>query len=154
MPLAKMVRRKALMARTIQQIIEGFNTFAPTYPYYLEELGALTDEVRSSDEGQLAMEAMLRVIERNPDVDLGSPGPLVHTLETFYRKGYEKKLLESLARKPTDLTVWMLNRLVNGAEGQTKESYLDLLTEIAQNNAKDEAARNSAKHFLEYQAGG
>jgi hypothetical protein len=119
----------------------------------MEQLGPLTDEVRSSEEGQMAMESMRRVIERNPDVALGSPGPLVHTLETFYKKGYEEKLLESLARKPTDLTVWMLNRLVNGAEGRTKESYLDLLTEIAENGANDESARRSASRFLEYQAG-
>ena len=107
----------------------------------------------SHEDGGLAMEAMLRVIERNPDVDLGSPGPLVHTLETFYAKGYEGKLLESLARKPTGLTVWMLNRLVNGSHGRTKESYLDTLKEIAEDSANDASARESAKHFLEHQAG-
>jgi hypothetical protein len=120
----------------------------------MERLRALTDEVRGSGDGHLAMDAMLRVIERNPDADCGSPGPLVHTLETFYKKGYEEKLLESLARKPTELSVWMLNRLINGSKGRTKESYLALLMEIADSSANDGAARESAKRFVKYQAGG
>ena len=140
------------MVRSIQHIIDDFDALLPTSDY-MERIGALTDEVRSNADGSLAMEAMLRVIEKNPTVDLGSPGPLVHTLETFYKNGYDEKLLESLARKPTDLTVWMLNRLVNRATGRIQETYLCLLAKIAEDNHVDEVARQSAQHFLKYQCG-
>ena len=39
------------------------------------------------------------VMERLPDVDLGSPGPLVHTLERLH--GYENELMRSVRRQPS-----------------------------------------------------
>jgi hypothetical protein len=55
---------------------------------------------------------MFRTMERLDGVELGTPGPLVHTLETW-RGGYEKLLAESARRKPTSLSVWMVNRILN-----------------------------------------
>ncbi|MFG3604731.1 hypothetical protein [Micromonospora chersina] len=51
------------------------------------------------------------LIERLDDADMGSPGPIVHSLETW--SGYRPLLAESLRRKPTPLTLWMANRLLN-----------------------------------------
>ena len=51
-------------------------------------------------------------MERLDGVELGTPGPLVHTLETL-RGGYEMLLAESVRRKPTLLSVWMVNRILN-----------------------------------------
>jgi hypothetical protein len=40
---------------------------------------------------------MFNVMERPPDADLGSPGPLVHTLERW--RGYEPELVNSVRRR-------------------------------------------------------
>ena len=61
-----------------------------------------------------SVQPLLRLMERHPLTDFGSPGPIVHFVERFYKKGYEEELLLSLKRMPTLHTVWMLNRLING----------------------------------------
>ena len=85
-------------------------------------------------------------MERHPLTDFGSPGPIVHFVERFYKKGYEEELLLSLKRMPTLHTVWMLNRLVNGTD--QAEVYLDLLKEISENTSYDKEIREEALHFL------
>ncbi|MBQ4220938.1 MAG: hypothetical protein II666_15450 [Butyrivibrio sp.] len=50
-------------------------------------------------------------MENNPNIDYGMPGPIVHFMESYYKKGYEDELLKSVKRKPTQHTVWMLNRI-------------------------------------------
>jgi len=55
---------------------------------------------------------MFRTMERLDNVELGTPGPLVHTLESW-RGEYETLLAESVRRKPSPLTRWMVNRILN-----------------------------------------
>ena len=69
-------------------------------------------------------------MERHPLTDFGSPGPIVHFVERFYKKGYEEELLLSLKRMPTLHTVWMLNRIINGTD--QAEVYLDILKGISE----------------------
>jgi hypothetical protein len=67
-------------------------------------------------------------MEDHSDLDFGTPGPLVHFVECFHRKGYESKLVESVERKPTSHTLWMLNRLINGTdEGEERRRLVDLM---------------------------
>ena len=89
---------------------------------------------------------LLRLMERHPVTDFGSPGPIVHFVERFYKKGYEEELLLSLKRMPTLHTVWMLNRLINGTD--QAEVYLDLLKEISENASYNKEIREEALHFL------
>ena len=93
-----------------------------------------------------SVQPLLRLMERHPLTDFGSPGPIVHFVERFYKKGYEEELLLSLKRMPTLHTVWMLNRLVNGTD--QAEVYLDLLKEISENTSYDKEIREEALHFL------
>src|SRR5262245_1529631 len=58
-----------------------------------------------------AMQSMYSLLERFPDADLGSPGPLVHELEAM--PGYRPLLRESLRRQPSHLTAWMASRCLN-----------------------------------------
>ena len=48
-----------------------------------------------------SVQPLLRLMERHPLTDFGSPGPIVHFVERFYKKGYEEELLLSLKRIPT-----------------------------------------------------
>ena len=93
-----------------------------------------------------SVQPLLRLMERHPLTDFGSPGSIVHFVERFYKKGYEEELLLSLKRMPTLHTVWMLNRLINGTD--QAEVYLDLLKEITENASFDKEIREEALHFL------
>ena len=93
-----------------------------------------------------SVQPLLRLMERHPLTDFGSPGPIVHFVERFYKKGYEEELLLSLKRMPTLHTVWMLNRLINGTD--QAEVYLELLKEISDNTSYDKEIREEALHFL------
>ena len=93
-----------------------------------------------------SVQPLLRLMERHPLTDFGSPGSIVHLVERFYKKGYEEELLLSLKRMPTLHTVWMLNRLINGTD--QAEVYLDLLKEISENASYDKEIREEALHFL------
>ena len=93
-----------------------------------------------------SVQPLLRLMERHPLTDFGSPGPIVHFVERFYKKGYEEELLLSLKRIPTLHTVWMLNRLINGTD--QAEVYLELLKEISENTSYDKEIREEALHFL------
>ena len=92
-----------------------------------------------------SVQPLLRLMERHPLTDFGSPGPIVHFVERFYKKGYEEELLLSLKRMPTLHTVWMLNRLINGTD--QAEVYLELLKEISENASCDKEIREEALHF-------
>ena len=93
-----------------------------------------------------SVQPLLRLMERHPLTDFGSPGPIVHFVERFYKKGYEEELLLSLKRMPTLHTVWMLNRLINGTD--QAEVYLELPKEISENASYDKEIREEALHFL------
>lgn len=54
-----------------------------------------------------SVQPLLQLMERHPLTYFGSPGEIVHFVETFYKKGYEEKLIASLKRTPTVHTIWM-----------------------------------------------
>jgi hypothetical protein len=102
------------------------------------------------DQPQLsAVDAVLKFMERHPDWDFGTPGALVHFVEKFYGKGYESLLLQSLTRRPTGHTLWMLNRMINGEQNaERKASYVETLSQIASDSRNDEAAIARARRYL------
>lgn len=55
-------------------------------------------------------EAMIGIFERHPKADLGSPGPIVHSLEEAPLDEHVRLLVGSLARKPAAMVVWMSER--------------------------------------------
>ena len=95
---------------------------------------------------------ILRFVEAHPDLDYGAPGSLVHYIEKFFRSGYEEQLAASLKRKPTTLTVLMLNRWINGASSdQERALLLALLSDARQHPQADEATRKQAADFEDFQ---
>ena len=103
------------------------------------------------EDSMLYIEWILHFMEENPKIDYGMPGPLVHFMEKKYKKGYEKLLLESIKRKPTEHTVWMLNRILNDVNLEDRNVYMDVLKAIVKDSKYDEELRSLAKEFLEYQ---
>lgn len=105
------------------------------------------------EDSMLYIKWILHFMEENPKIDYGMPGPLVHFMEKKYKKGYEKLLLESIKRKPTEHTVWMLNRILNDVNLEDRNVYMDVLKAIVKDSKYDEELRSLAKEFLEYQEG-
>jgi hypothetical protein len=95
---------------------------------------------------------MFAVMERLPGADMGSPGPLVHTLEKL--GGYEKELVLSVARCPTTLSVWMVNRILNSdLTPADRRKYLALLEQAFVHPKATEGVRHDARRFIDYQNG-
>jgi hypothetical protein len=96
------------------------------------------------------VESILRFMEEHRSIDFGMPGPLVHFVESFYGHGYEERLLESLERVPTLHTVWMLNRLINGAsDPSTYERFSAAMARARRNPLTDERTAQRINHFLQ-----
>lgn len=117
---------------------------------YLEELDELAERLEMEDSEGEGIEPVLRFLEEHRDLDLGLPGPLVHYLERYFRRGYEAQLLTSLERAPTPRTVWMLNRLLNGLKGVEKEPYLREMERLA--GVADDEVATMAQRFLKLHA--
>ena len=112
------------------------------------------DEIDDMEDGLQFVPELLSIMEENPEFDFGSPGPIAHTVERYFKKGYESLLVDSLDRKPTPHTVWMLNRVINGVEYDKKADYENLMRKISSDRKLSADVRNSAVKFLSSPVGG
>jgi len=94
----------------------------------------ITDELEKLEKPFEAVEPVLRLIERGPDIDYGGPGPLGTFIENFYNKGYEELLVESLQRKPTNYTIFLLNRVCNDKNDPDRHRYVKIIKSYANSN--------------------
>jgi hypothetical protein len=112
-----------------------------------EGFDALPDNLR-------VLPSMFSVMERCNGADLGSPGPLVHCIESLGYEHYLPQLVDSVSRQPTYLNVWMINRILNSEiPADYRKQLLDLLTNVANNPAASSTTTEQAKQFLAHQAG-
>ncbi len=136
--LADLIR---LTARDFQHSSEGSDGW--------ERLAAICDEIREFGDVEVFAPAMFDVMERLDDVELGTPGPLVHTLEQCPGK-YERYLAESVRRKPARLTVWMINRILNAKPPDSRD-WIRLLREVDLHALASKETKAAAKGYLERQ---
>ncbi len=116
----------------------------------MERLYELTDELRELNQPSDVAETILEFIERLDAYDLGSPGPLVHTLEKL--PNYEEHLYRSVERLPTPLTMWMVNRILNVTEDEAKrERWLLLLRQSLIHLLASAETKRNARHFMDFQ---
>jgi hypothetical protein len=147
------------MPRHVAEIVADFDALtAPDFDYAnagargLERLNELCDEMRAVNDPAVCAPVMFRTMERLDRAELGTPGPLVHTLEIWCGR-YEKLLAESVRRKPTPLSVWMVNRILN-VRPPDAESWLALLRSVTGNPAASDETKAVANGFIEYQTRG
>lgn len=108
----------------------------------------LAEEVADHPEGIRAVPLLLALLERNPTLDWGAPGPVVHAVERFFKRGYEPLLLESVGRAPTAHTLWMVNRVINGVPPDQKGPLHAALRQAAARPDVPGAVRQAALEFL------
>jgi hypothetical protein len=114
-----------------------------------DRLRAICAELVERDDPERWALPLYSLMERLDNADLGSPGPIVHTLEAW--SGYPLLLAESLRRKPTPLTVWMANRLLNTNPADASQ-WFELLRRAAGHSAASPETRADARDFLEHHA--
>lgn len=95
-------------------------------------------------------EVMFKFIENNPTLDYGAPGPIVHFMEHFYSNEYNEALKQSILRSPTELTLWMLNRVINALDDERKSEFISLLREVESMEVSQEL-KDEANSIIEYQ---
>ena len=144
------------MPRSVSQIAIDFDSLAAIdFDYSNVEasgwakLDSLCDEMRELNDASACAPIMFRTMERLDNVELGTPGPLVHTLESWRGK-YETLLAESVRRKPSPLTVWMVNRILN-TQPPDRDVWLALLASVLQNPSASDSTKSDAAEFLERQ---
>ena len=88
--------------------------------------------------------------EAHAGLFVGSPGAFVHFIEE--KLDFFPLLLASLARKPTGITVWMVNRIANAATNAPEiQPWIDVLQAALVHPLADEECRDDAQHFLQRQ---
>lgn len=112
---------------------------------YLQQLRVLTDKILKQPKPEEALDDMFGILERYPDEELGSPGPLVHAIEKC--QGYEEVLFDSLKRQPGTLTVWMLHRLI---KYDPKPRYVEALREVIIHPSISEQTKEDAEVILSW----
>ena len=117
---------------------------------YLEPTSEIVDELIELENNFDAIQPILELIERSPDIDYGGPGPLGHFLERHTKKGYEELLLKSIDRKPTIYTLDLLHRLVTDKENPNHKIYIDLMIKVSLSTNYPEDIIESAKENLSY----
>ncbi len=136
-----MFRNVADLVNVLEVNIENDN--------FIEVCYDIVEEIEKYDNSFDAVELILKLIEANPLADFGTPGPLIHFVEKYYKIGYEEKLVESVKNSPNAHNLFMLNRVINGVEAEEKEVYLSVLDEIIENKFLDENVLTVAKGFRE-----
>ena len=144
------------MPRTFDQLLAEFAALMPSdfndECAGLDRLRGLTDELMSQPQPERAIPTLFGVMERMPVTEMGTPGPLVHTLEQM-RGHYEEELAKSIKRRPANSSVWMVNRILNGTrDPRQRQLYLDLLRIAAEHPSAPESVKHGAEHFIQHQA--
>jgi hypothetical protein len=135
-------------------VIAALNSFEPARhdTENLYHLYRLFEGFRSLPGRDRAVPAMFSLLERFPDPEFGSPGPLVHEIEAI--PDYLPLLRDSVRRQPMHLTVWMVNRLLNtNLPSDQRASWLAELRAALEHPLASEQTRIFAQDFLEHQQG-
>lgn len=145
------------MASAADDIVAALDAFVadPTDAATVGDLYRVTEGFDALPEADKArvVPAMFRVMERWPEADLGSPGPLVHSIESLGVPAYQALLVESVHRRPMYLNLWMVNRILNVApDGPQRTALLALLQDVRDDPKWAGLASDEAADFLRHQA--
>jgi hypothetical protein len=141
------------MTRSVDELLSELEAFAPTGDGAdnVHRLNELLAGFAALPGCERVAPALLALLERHPHADFGTPGPLVHALET--QPDYPRLLADSLERQPTELTAWMANRLLNSRLPlDERAAWVKRLTVVTSHPKAAASVRDSAIRFLDFQA--
>ena len=136
-------------------MIAALDAFEPNADYDSNQfrLYPLTESFKTLPDRERVIPSMFALMERYPNAYLGTPGPLVHSIESLAVPKYEDQLIESVRRQPAELNVWMLNRILNSNLTLAQRAkLLELLRSVVQHPGAPQRVVESANGFLAHQA--
>ena len=138
-------------AMKTDDVIRALEEFVPGGPDENDaRLSEIFDGFRTLPDRDRGVPAIFALLERCVGAELGTPGPIVHELEAI--AGYETALRESVARLPTALGVWMVNRILNSRpDSAARASWMQLLELASRHPLADDWVREDAARFLAHQ---
>ncbi len=136
------------MPRAAETILADIDTFEPADGEWIA-LDRLLEELWSGDVPPASARVLLRVFERYPEEDgEGVFWGIVHGLEAF--PGYETALLEAVQRAPTEFSLLMVNRLLNGGRSEVDGVSLTAVLEaVAADPRHPASVREEARDYLD-----
>jgi hypothetical protein len=141
------------MTRPVDDLLLELQAFAPAGDGAdnVHRLNELLEGFAALPGCERVVPALLGLMERHPQADFGTPGPLVRLLEN--QPGYPEQLAASLERQPTELSAWMANRLLNSRLPRDERgAWLRRLTAVTSHPKAPAGVRDSAIRFLDFQA--
>ena len=141
------------MTRSVDDLLSELQAFAPTADGAdnVHRLNELLAGFAALPGCERVPPALLALLERHPQADFGTPGPLVQALES--QPAWPQLLAGSLERQPTELTGWMANRLLNSRlTRDERANWLKQLTAVTSHPLAAASVRDSAIRFLDFQA--
>lgn len=114
---------------TIHQIMERLQKNIKPYEEYVvdDEVMQAMNSISNAEE---LVKPILELIGNNATVDFGTPGYLVHFVESFYNKGYEELLIQSVIKTPTPYNIWLLHRCYNNVKDTKHNDYKTIAMEL------------------------
>lgn len=114
---------------TIHQIMERLQKNIKPYEEYVvdDEVMQAMNSISNAEE---LVKPILELIGNNATVDFGTPGYLVHFVESFYNKGYEELLIQSVIKTPTPHNIWLLHRCYNNVKDTKHNDYKTIAMEL------------------------
>lgn len=117
-------------------------------------LGEITDQLVSNEQVQAAIPAMLRIFERFPHALLGSPGPLVHCIESAGMEMFLPMVLDSFRKNPNRKTLWMMERCLRSNPSiALQRAVLDTLRLVRRSPAASDFHDEIDEDLAEYDSG-
>ena len=143
----------------MDQYIETITNFLENNDWNLNESEFIllqydiVDKMEADLVGIEAIQPILELMEKYSLVEFGTPGPLTHFIESFYKAHktfYENLLVQSVKNNPAVHTIWLLNRIINASEEEKAKEYIQILKSISNNKNLPKDIQSVAEGFLEY----
>lgn len=140
------------MARPTAEVVAAFRRFRPTCNNW-SGLATLLDELLESASATVAINEVLGIFERFPKEELAETfWYLARGIEKL--PGYERELVESVRRTPSEFTLKLVHRLISAGRSEVDGvPLLSLLEEVACKQEVTAELRRSAEAFLSAQDG-
>jgi hypothetical protein len=128
--------------------------FTPTgdEPADVKALYDLLDQLGDSQRDPDVRRELISIFERHPGADLGSPGPIVHSLEKAPIDEHAELLAASLQRRATIMTIWVAERCFRSKLSErNRATLLEALAHARRQTDPGEVAEAIAGALREYE---
>ncbi len=141
---------------TVEELTRQLETFAPSGDEAsdVNRLYEIAETIEAENVAQQLIPEMLRIFERNPNADLGSPGPLVHAIETCGMTAILDSLLSSIVRQPVVMTIWMAARCLRSPlDTRDRDRLIDALRYVVEHHATSDEVKTGAQEAIDEYVG-